>query len=109
MAKPKEPVNPFYVMLAVLGVVFFLTAAAYWQMTVRAIDRIDRAAQPPHPLMTFMETNGMQLMSGELVLLGIATCGAMWLDQYRSGRAERPGRAATPDGKNGSEPAGKIE
>ena len=37
MAKAREPVNPFYVLLVLLGIVFLVTACAYGVMAYRAL------------------------------------------------------------------------
>ena len=37
MAKAKAPVNPFYVLVVVFGVVFVITSCAYGTMAYRAI------------------------------------------------------------------------
>ncbi len=100
VAKTKEPINPFYVLLVVLGVIFFVTAVAYWQMAYRAIAPAADKAATGHQLMTFLDENGMPLLAAELLLLAGATFGAMWLDQRRLRRAEsaRGGKPAEPSG-----------
>lgn len=106
MAKVKEPVNPFYILLVVLGIVFFITACAYGTMAYRAISP-DKAEQSSHELMAFLDRNGMQLMGLELALLAGATFGAMWLDQFRA-RRQKPASRGPFDAENGAEPGGKI-
>ena len=81
MAKGKEPVNPFYVLVVIFGVLFLITACGYGTMTYRAIAP---GAATPHPLMEFLDTYGVQAMAAELVLLGAVTFGAMWLDGLRT-------------------------
>jgi len=106
VAKEKEPINPFYILLVVLGIVFFITACAYGTMAYRAISP-DKAEQSSHELMAFLDRHGMQLMGLELALLAGATFGAMWLDQFRA----RDLKPAAPDPfglKNDAEPDGKI-
>lgn len=101
VAKKKEPTNPFYVLVVVLGTAFVLTACAYGTMTYRAVrasrpqpgDAVAQAAE--NPLMKLMNERGLEIMVGQLVLLGVATFGAMWLDQVRSNREARS-RAAEP-------------
>ncbi len=99
MAKAKEPVNPFYVLLAAAGAAFVVTACAYATMLYRSV-------HPPAPgaagekLMQLLDKHGMQVLSWELVILGAATFLAMWLDRFRSQQAvaapdddeETPGR-----------------
>ena len=90
MAKTKEPVNPFYVLLAFVGVVFLITAFAYgtmaWRATqpVRQQAREQAMAQAEHPLTKFLDRHGIELLTWELVALGITTAAAMGLDQRRS-------------------------
>lgn len=104
MAKPKEPVNPFYVLLVLLGVVFVVTTCAYGTMTWRATQPVAAYAPRPaadatataslattddHPLMVWLDKHGIELLGGELLLLALATFGAMGLDSLRTRRAEQ--------------------
>ena len=89
MARQKEPINPFYLLVVVVGMVFLITAFGYGAMSYRAIAPRGGQAPAAHPLMAFLDANGMQMMAVELVLLGAATCGAMWLDRFRSQRDQR--------------------
>ncbi len=107
MSKRKEPVNPYYVLLVLLGVVFLVTTCAYGTMAWRAtrpvvgrdasgyelrLARAEGEGVPPetisdnHSLMTLMDEHGVELLGGELGLLALATFGAMWLDQLRARR-----------------------
>lgn len=97
MAKLKEPTNPFYILLLVAGLLFFVTATAYFVMTLRA-DRFGRNArqgQPGNALMQFMDEHGGKLLTGELVVLGAFTFAAMASDGYWSRRCELEKQAAT--------------
>ena len=47
MSTSKEPANPFYLLLAVVGVLFVITACGYAVMVFRA-GRMGVAAEPPH-------------------------------------------------------------
>jgi hypothetical protein len=86
VAKPKEPINPFYVLVVILGVVFLITACGYGTMTYRAFAPGARGAE--HPLMEFLDRYGMPVMAAELILLGAVTFGAMWLDGWRARQRE---------------------
>mgnify|MGYP001302911190 CR=1 FL=1 len=86
MAKAKAPVNPFYVLVVVFGVVFVITACAYGTMAYRAIAPAIDAQARGQGLMGFLDRYGVQLLSIELAVLGAASLGAMWLDQVRSRR-----------------------
>ncbi len=80
----REPINPFYVVLLVVGVLFFVTAAAYSVMTLRS-DRLGRDAQTvavSSGLMQFLDKHGGTLLGAELLLLGICTAAAMASDDY---------------------------
>ena len=95
MAKAQAPVNPFYVLVAVFGVVFVITACAYGTMAYRAIAPAVDAQARGQGLMGFLDRYGMQLLGIELAVLGAASLGAMWLDQVRSRReAATTGRQA---------------
>lgn len=107
MAKQREPFNPFYGLLVVLGVVFLLTACAYYVMAYRAIRPPAaagaEAAPGDHPLTRFLDRNGIQLLGWELALLAGATFGAMWLDRFRTLR-EAAGRQGNPRDDSGRPP-----
>jgi hypothetical protein len=91
VAKSKEPVNPFYVLLVVIGTAFLVTACAYGLMAARAAHpgagrgAVDaaRPAAGEHPLLTFLDGHGAELLTWELIALGVATTAAMGLDRYR--------------------------
>jgi hypothetical protein len=98
VAKTKESINPFYVALVVVGVVFFVTAFAYGAMTYLAIQPAAAREVGRHELWNFMDVHGIELMGLELGVLAAATFGAMWLDGYRlrqkkAESAHRPGDA----------------
>jgi hypothetical protein len=88
MAKAKQRSNPFYAALVLLGVAFTVTACAYAVMTYRALDlRLDSATESG--LMSVLASHGAAIMGVEVLLLSIATVGAIGLDQYRQSRAQR--------------------
>ena len=95
MAKGKSPVNPFYVLVAVVGVVFVVTACAYGTMAYRAIAPAVAAQARNQGLMGFLDRYGVQSLSVELVVLGVVSLGAMWLDQVRSRRDSASARRQT--------------
>jgi hypothetical protein len=108
MAKLKEPLNPFYVLLVLVGVVFFVTAFAYGAMTYLAIQpgAPGREAEK-HELWGFLDRHGMQLMGAELAVLAGATFGAMWLDGYRMRRDSQESKALSGQA-GGAEPGREI-
>ena len=91
MPKPQSVTNPFYVLLLLAGVLFVITACAYFTMAVR---EADGAASAGHGLMKFLSQYGLQLLIGELLLLAIGTFGAISTDEYWSRRAASRARQA---------------
>ena len=94
----KKPINPFYPLLVVAGTAFCITACAYGLMAMRSLrpHHAGSAAkagtaqvepQGPHPLMTFLERNGTNLLLGELALLAVFSFAAMGTDDYWTRRA----------------------
>ncbi len=81
--RSKTRSNPFYVLLVLLGIAFTVTACAYSVMAFRATKLNRETAQQPNGLMTLMEQRGGTILAIEVVLLGLATVGAIGLDQYR--------------------------
>jgi hypothetical protein len=89
VAKTREPVNPFYALLVVLGVAFLITACAYYVMAIRALRPAAGGAPvaaEAHPLTDFVDRHGIEIMGWELALLAAATFAAMWLDRFRAVR-----------------------
>jgi hypothetical protein len=88
MAKSRQPWNPFYAGLVLFGVAFTVTACAYAVMTFRALDlRLDSATESG--LMSVLANHGEAIMGIEVLLLSIATVGAIGLDHYRQSRAQQ--------------------
>ncbi len=106
MAKHREPVNPFYVLLVVVGVVFLVTACAYGAMAYRAVSPTAAQEIHEHPLTDFLDRNGMALLGWELALLAAASFAAMGLDRYRDARRPAGGPAGPTSTEPGSEPGG---
>lgn len=99
----KKPLNPFYPLLVIAGTAFCLTACAYGLMAMRelrpnrqvTIPSADNDAPPavntpakPHPLMTFLASDGEKLLLIELGLLAVFSFAAMGTDGYWTRRAE---------------------
>lgn len=108
MAKRKSAINPFYVLLVLFGLVFFVTACAYGVMAFRAVSHASHKgfggssisggkmestpagptiSTEPSQLMEFLDQHGMELLGIELVLLALATFAAMGTDSYWTRRA----------------------
>jgi hypothetical protein len=108
VTRRKQPFNPFYALLVIVGVTFTITACAYALMMVRATrpDR-DYAAEfglsKEGGLMKLLDERGMEIMGVEVLLLAVATVGAIGLDQWRGKREVRPGG---PEGNSPGREAG---
>ena len=102
MAKQKQPFNPFYAALITVGVAFTVTACAYALLMVRATRPQDsynaEATLSPGKetgLMELLDKRGMEILGVEILLLAVATAGAIGLDQYRTSRSVSPQRSPT--------------
>jgi hypothetical protein len=91
VAKTKDPFNPFYVLVVLLGVVFAVTTFAYGTMAYRATSPAAAAADQGPGLMSLLDHYGVQTMGVELALLGAATAGAMCLDRLRIRKSSAAG------------------
>ncbi len=91
MAKPKQPANPFYAVLLVAGVVFAITACAYCVMAFRAVmpSPVEQTSALGAGLMRFLDEYGLWVMLAEIVVLAIATMGAIGTDDYWIKRGRR--------------------
>lgn len=97
MARAKEPFNPFYALVLLVGVAFAVTTFAYGTMAYRAIAPAAAAATDKGPgLMSLVDRYGVQTMGVELGLLGAAAAGAMWLDRLRARHSGPGDRSETP-------------
>ena len=91
MASSKKPVNPFYVILALVGIAFFITASAYGVMTVKQLHgqrpQDERAAG--QRLLHILDEHGFAILLGEVAALGLVTFAAIGTDEFWSRRALR--------------------
>jgi len=108
MAKAREPVNPFYILLVLLGIVFLVTACAYGVMAYRAISPALARQADVHPLTEFLDEHGMVLLGVELVLLALASFAAMGLDRWRDLRKPDDTPRRTAPSAN-SQPGSKTQ
>jgi hypothetical protein len=85
--------NPFYLLLGIVGFLFTITAMSYCVAVLRGV-RPDRAAATrAHPVQRLMDRHGTAILAGELVVLAIATVGAVAVDHV-AGERERAAREA---------------
>jgi len=85
----KQPTNPFYVILGIVGFLFTITAASYCMSVLRGIRPEPTAAQRNHPLEQLMDRHGTSLLAGQLFVLAIATVGAVAVDHFAGERLRR--------------------
>jgi len=72
--------NPFYIVLGVIGFTFTITAASYCLSVLRGIRPQATLTEKSHPLEEIMDRHGTSLLAGQLVILAIATVGAVAVD-----------------------------
>ena len=84
MSKPQSATNPFYVLLIIAGVLFVITACAYFTMAVR---EAGGASASSHGLTALLSRYGLTILMAELALLAIATFGAIGTDDYWNRRS----------------------
>jgi uncharacterized protein YneF (UPF0154 family) len=84
VTKPQQFRNPFYVLLLVVGLLFFVTVCGYAVMTVRGMSTManDTPDVSANQLMVLMDEHGFALLMGELVALAVVTFAAMATDQH---------------------------
>ena len=103
MPRPRH--NPFYAILGVVGVVFAITASSYCLSVLRGLRPQGRSVSP-HVLEQWMDRHGTTALTVELVVLAVATFGAIASDEMglRHDRRRldaaphRPSGAAAADG-----------
>jgi len=91
MSKTK-PINPFYVVLVVVGIAFCLTAACYMLLLLRVQQpdlRTPIGSDSGRGLLAIVERYGNWIFLGELAVLAVATVGAITTDRYWMRRAIR--------------------
>jgi hypothetical protein len=83
MPRPRR--NPFYVVLGIVGFLFTITATSYCVSVLRGV-RPATSPRTPSSLEQLMDRHGTSLLVGELVVLAIATVGAVGLDHVEGER-----------------------
>lgn len=100
MPSPRKKFNPFYAVLVLLGVLFSVTACAYGVMVWQSLrlPEADYDAARDSPIFALIDHWGGTLLAVELLLLAVATVGAIALDSRRIARAEASQRAGSDGG-----------
>ncbi len=106
----KQPTNPFYLVLGIVGFLFTITAASYCMSVLRGIRPEPTAAQRNHPLEQLMDRHGTSLLAGQLIVLAIATVGAVAVDHFAGERQrrEREAEQAARRAADAEAPAGEA-
>jgi hypothetical protein len=94
---PRRPINPFYPLLGIVGFAFTITAASSCVAVLRGV-RPETAREAPSSLERLLDRHGTALLAGELVVLAIATVGAVATD-HAAGRRDAARRS--PPGADG--------
>ena len=84
----RKPINPFYLALVPVGVMFAITACAYLVMSMRVLD--PRRAEDT-ALIGLLERHGTTILVIELVVLGVLTVAAIASDDFWMKRFESTG------------------
>ena len=82
MSRPTR--NPFYIVLGIIGFTFTITAASYCLSVLRGVRPTETLEQKSHPLEELMDRHGTSLLTGQLIILAIATVGAVTVDHMNS-------------------------
>ena len=102
--------NPFYFLLILVGILFFVTATTYGVMAIRETNRPDDAIEQgvgkqhsvqDGSLLEFMDQHGDRLLIIEALLLGFLTVAAIGTDEL-TGRGEKKTSTLT-DPEKGTE------
>lgn len=95
MARPAP--NPFYAVLGLVGILFVVTASSYCLSVLRGVRPAAKPTGQPHPLESLMDRHGTALLAGELIVLAIATVGAVAVDHVQGEKLRRQRRAERQD------------
>ena len=89
MDPTKKRVNPFYVLVIIVGVLFSVTACAYVVMTVRQLN--SAGSRETNEFMQWVDQHGLTAFIAELAVLAVATLAAISSDRMWSGSStEQP-------------------
>ncbi len=97
MRRSKKSANPFYGMLILVGLTFFVTATAYGVMAFRETHAVVHGEPvAEHALMKWMHEHGNTALLTELAVLGVCTFGAIGTDEFWQRRASAQTKDNTP-------------
>jgi hypothetical protein len=112
--EPREPRNPFYLLLLIAGVIFVMTVLAYAIVPVLEEKARDAGTiPPPSPFRDALRSDGWKWVLGEVAALIVLGLASMGLDRYRRWQRERqvsePGASvskASPSGEKDAQHQG---
>ncbi|MEI6037217.1 MAG: hypothetical protein WCQ91_04745 [Planctomycetota bacterium] len=96
---PRSRINPFNAVLGLVGFLFTITASSYCLFVLRGIRPESATAAVPHALEQLMDDYGTSLLVGQLVVLAIATVGAVAVDHADGLRIRRERQLSAVDSK----------
>lgn len=97
MSAPREPHNPFYLLLLLAGLAFTITVLAYAVIPVLEQKAIDAGEPvPPSPFRDALRANGGHWALYELAVVAVLALASMGLDRLRSLQKERSGGTIPP-------------
>jgi hypothetical protein len=90
MSPPREPHNPFYLLLLVASVLFVITALAYGLVPVLEQKAIEAGQAPrPSPFRDALRRDGGTWLLWELAAMAVFGVASMALDRLRSLKKQR--------------------
>jgi hypothetical protein len=97
MTPPREPRNPLYLLLLVVGLVFVVTALAYAVVPVLE-EKAAAAGQPPppSPWRDALRAQGGWWLLGQLAVLIVVGAASMVLDRLRTLKKEKAAATIAP-------------
>ncbi len=96
----REPRNPLYLLLLIVGMLFVLTVLALALVPVLEQKVLDAGTvPPPSPFRAALRRDGIKWVLGEVAMLVVVGLASMGLDRYR--RWQRESAAATEMDKDG--------
>ncbi|NBW86067.1 MAG: hypothetical protein EBR23_04360 [Planctomycetia bacterium] len=106
MARPTR--NPFYVILGLVGFLFTITASSYCLSVLRGVRPETATDHGGHAFERIMDRHGTAILTGELIVLAIATVGAVAVDHAAGQREiterQAAGGRAVPPSHGADEP-----
>lgn len=84
----RKRANPFYVLLGIVGFLFTVTACMYCLSVLRGIRPSDPAISP-HAMEILMDEYGTTLLIIEIVVLAVATFGAVTVDHFHGAQQRK--------------------